>query len=311
MGVYVSLRNQRGEYIPFKDASLIRLHYAAEIIRYFYEGRVFVPESIQVWMGFPSKTLGGQKKVDREVSEPFKDIALIRQELISGSYSFEQLLSTVIVISGSWDLAGNKLAGFISVNNNPAWRRVYRDIEIDAHGSGDIEDLVDMLWKSENREGIISDFIKKIKASEKEQKLVPYEIFFSIGAPVKGEVESLMAVHFNQRKALIDFLYSTASEKGDPDVRDKMPPLARDFFIGSIADQEIVNERLERTLQEAFIKEYVGNSVTYIAKERESFTKLYERFYKAVFKPAMSELPRSEEVKLRIKKGLEGTKSLD
>jgi hypothetical protein len=310
MGIYVRLRTQRGEHIPFRDAPLIRLHYATEIMRFFHEGLVFIPENIEEWYGFPSETLGGKRKQSIEITDPFRAIATLRKRLADRSYPLDELLSTVIVINGVWDLNGIKLAGFFSINNNSAWRRVYRDIEIDAYGRGDIEDLVDALWKRDDTSAIISSLVSKAKMTAKGQAVTPRDIFFTIGVPVKGEVENLMAVHFQDRRRLIDFLYSTLSELGEQEIKEKMPPLDRSFFLSAISEHDVVVRRLEKALKDTLIAEFSGDSVTYIAKERNSFTQLYKEFSETVFKPAMKELPRSKDVKQRIKNGLEKMRTL-
>lgn len=307
MGIYVKLQSQRGERVPLRDAPLIRLHYANEIIRYFHEGLVFIPENIEVWRNFPSESLGGKLETDktRKITDLFRDIALLRKQLTDRAYPLDRLLSTIIVINGIWDLNGIKLAGFISINNNYNWRRVYRDIEVDAYGRGDIEDLVDALWKREDVCEVVSKFVSRMKMVEKEQLSKPRQIFLTSGVPVKGETENLMAIHLKDRRDFIDFLYSTLRERGDPDIKDKMHPLDRDFFVNALASHRVTNRKLGEVLKDTFIREESGNSVTYIAKERNSFTRLYDEFYDTVFKPAMANLPKTKDVKLTIAKGLE------
>lgn len=304
MGIYVGLKKPKGTPVTLRDRPLIRIHYASEIIRYFYKGRIFIPESIEVWQGFPSETLGGERKEEpRKISDPFREIALLRGRF-ARTYRLDQLLSTVVKFNGVWDLNGIKLAGFLSINNNPAWRGVYRDIELDAYGRGDIEDLVDALWKRGDTKEIVSSFIKTIKLSQKAQ-LRPHEIFFSVGVPVKGETENLVAFNLPSRRNLISFLYSTLGKQGEQEIKDKMRPLDREFFVSAISDHDIAKRRMRKALEETFIDEDMGDSVTYFAKERNSFTRLYEQFYEAVFKPAMKNLPKTKDVRKAITVGLE------
>lgn len=314
MGIYVRLKSKTGEHIPLREASLNRLHYANELVRFFFEGRIFVPENIEIWHHFPNKSLGGERK-DRfpkdseKIIDPFREIALLRR--LFTAYSFDQIIPSIIRINGVWDINGTKLAGFLSVNNNFTWRRVYRDIEMDAYGKGDIEDLVDALWKFEEISSIIDNFIKKMTLSAKNQSMEPREIYLTIGVPVKGEPENLMAIHFPDKRDLIEFYYSTLSKLGEPEIKDKMNPLDKNFFISAISEHKTVERRLRKTLDAVAISEQIGNSVTYIARERNSFSKLYEQLYETVFKPAMKDLPRSKHVKSLIIKGLEKIKSLD
>lgn len=313
MGIYVRLDRKR---IPLRDAPLIRLHYATELIRFFYEGRVFIPENIEIWRGSPSETLGGKIKEKfpkgyDKISDPLRELARLRKFLAKRNYPLDELLSSVIVINGVWDFNGIRLAGFLSINNNYSWRRVYRDVEMDAYGRGDIQDLVDALWKMDDIQSLIGKLVERISMAEEKQPVKPREISFTIGVPVKGETETLMAVHFLYKRDLIDFFYKTLGKLGEESIKEKMRPLNSGFFISAISDHKVAKSRLREGLEETYIKEIRGNSVTYVAKERKSFTKLYEKLYGTVFKPAMKDLPKAREVTLRISKGLEKLGSLD
>jgi len=57
--------------------------------------------------------------------------------------------------------------------------------------------------------------------------------------------------------------------------------------------------------KETAVIEKSGSSAVYIAKERDSFNKFYNRFKENVFKPASQELPEADLIKKFIKKGLE------
>ncbi len=307
MGIYVRLDGIR---VPLRDAPLLRLHYATELIRFFYKGRVFIPETIEIWRGSPSESLGGKRKEKfpkrtEKISDPLRELAVLRKFLSNRKYPLDELLSSVIVVNGVWDFDGLRLAGFLSINNNYSWRRVYRDVEMDAYGRGDIQDLVDALWKMNNIQSMIDKLIERIDLVAEKQPVKPREIDFTIGVPVKGEPENLMAIHYLYDRDLIEFYYYTLKKVGEEGILEKMRPLDRAFFISAISEHKVAQRRLREGLAETYIEEIRGNSVTYVAKERNSFTKLYDKLYATVFKPAMKDLPKANEVKLRISKGLE------
>jgi hypothetical protein len=310
LGIYITLRSPSGEHIPFRDFPLIRLHYATEMLRFFYEGKIFVPQNIEVWLNFPEKALGGELDQNIEVSDTFKDIATMRMRLSDRNYPLDRLMSTIIVINGHWNLFDTLIPGFFSINNSPTWRGTYKDLEIDASGTGDFNDLIGVLWKREDMEGIVSSFVKKLKNAEIGQKVTPNIVFFSIGVPAKGDVDNLVGLYLKDRRALIDFLYSTLTEKGDPETKDRMPPLSRDFFIKTITEEPIVQERLNTALHDTLVIEEPVGSFTYIARDRKAFNNLYQVFSERVFKPAMQELPKVKEVELKIKKGLENVQNI-
>jgi hypothetical protein len=233
-------------------------------------------------------------------------MARLKQEFSDPKYyTLEQLIPTIIRISGYWDLDGNRLAGFFSINNNPSWREVYHDIEIDAYGKGDIEDLVDLIWKSESAQGIVKNLILTLNNAAKGQSVTPHVVFFSVGVPAKGEVTNIKGIHCSSRRYLIEFFYSTLSEQGEMDIRDKLGPMNKSFFISTLTDNKNVNQRFEQALDQTLIKEEIGGSVTYFAKEANSFSKLYEKIYETIFKPALKNLPKSNDVRQKIAIGLE------
>jgi hypothetical protein len=310
MGIYITLK--RPEANTFRNFVLSRIHYATEIIRFFHDGRVFIPEEISVWHERPSEALGGHRvRSDVKISDFFRDLAKLKQEFSDSKYyPFEQLISTIIKIAGYWDIEGTQLAGFFAINNNPSWREVYRDIEIDAYGKGEIEDLVDAIWKCENAQGIVKAFVQALNASAKGQSITPHEVFFSIGVPSKSEVKNIRGILCPSRRYMLDFFYSTLSEQGEMDVRDKLGPLNKRFFVGAVAENKVATQKFEDALGKALIEENFGNSVTYFAKEPDSFARLYEKIYETVFKPAFKNLPRANDVRQRIANGLENISQL-
>ena len=52
------------------------------------------------------------------------------------------------------------------------------------------------------------------------------------------------------------------------------------------------------------VSELPTGSKLYIAKQRDSFAKLYEDISNAVIKPALAKLPKDELVRQRIEEGL-------
>ena len=280
------------------------------MLRFFYDGKVFVPESIELWYNTPDPALGGESDPTVKVSEVFKDIATLRTKLSDKSFNLERLMSTIIVINGHWDFTGTLIPGFFSINNSAAWRGTYKDIEVDATGTGELNDLIDLIWKREDKDGIVTNLVKHLKRAESGQQATPNIVFFSLGIPARGDVENLLGIYLKDRRSLIDFLYSTLSEKADPAIKDKITPLNRTFFIKAITEQKIVQDRLDSSLRDTQIIEEPVGSFTYIGKDRKAFSELYETFSERVFKPAVKELPRVQEVEARIVKGLSNIKDI-
>src|SRR5208282_1236261 len=102
------------------------------------------------------------------------------------------------------------------------------------------------------------------------------------------------------------FMYSTMATEGEEEVKEKLGPINRGFFVGAIVDQPIAIERFEEALSQTLTLEDTGGSVTYFARKPDSFCKLYEKFYETVFRPAFKKLPKAKDVKKNIADGLVG-----
>jgi hypothetical protein len=125
-----------------------------------------------------------------------------------------------------------------------------------------------------------------------------------------GDVQNLMGVYLNDRRALIDFLYSTLSARADAETRDAMLPLKRSYFVGAMDKEREVQNGLTVAMEKAGVKQDKIGSFTFLAEDRKGFESLYKIFEESVFKPVSHELPKTQEVESRIKKGLGHTPQL-
>jgi len=125
---------------------------------------------------------------------------------------------------------------FFSVNNDARWREAYHDVEIDAYGKGEFEELVDYLWKQDLIETIARSFIDEIKREGRGKLAKPREIYFSIGAPEYGEVTNLILLHLKDWHNFIGFLYSKLRRDKARWIKNKVVPIDRHFFLSSIRE---------------------------------------------------------------------------
>jgi len=310
MGIYIVLTRTYAGASSLRELALARLDHCIEAIRFFKQELMFVPENVELWKGAHSKALGGELLETLEIKSLFEVDKALRERLAK-RLSFENLLQTVIVFNGVWSLNGVDLAVFFSIQNNRRLRNIYRDIEIDAYGKKDIEDLVDALWQMEERSEIISRFVKSIKRGTKKSPMSISEVYFAHGVPVVGEVDNIMAVHFLSYAGIVWFLYRTLAKDPDPSIASKVAPIRDRFFVNTLIKEEVVKSRFKESVEEALIEERIGNSVTYIAKNRDSFSELYNQFVNRVFKLALRNLPKDEKVRGAILRGLRGEATLE
>jgi hypothetical protein len=181
---------------------------------------------------------------------------------------------------------------------------MYHDVEIDAYGRAGYEDLIDVFMKKGEVEGLATSFFSELEQTESAVRARPTTMFFSIGSP-ELEVDSLIALHINNWSNLIRLLYSRLREEEEAWVKGQVAPIDRGFFIENIRSNESVESNRKRMLEGASLIEVPQQSVTYIARNRESFAKFYETFKEEVFRPAAENLPEAKVLKESIDKGLQ------
>jgi len=233
MGIYIHLLSSE-RMSPLAKA-LARVHYCYESIKYFYEGRFFIPDKIMIWMKAPSEALGGSLKRQVLIYDLHRDIKELQSYFEKRFYT-EELFSSIVMVTGTWDLDGMKLAGFISCNNEYSWHRAYFDVEIDAYGKGEVEDIIDALWAKNMIETVAISFTKEMKLAGAKQLAKPREIYFSIGAPEYGEVENLIALHLQDWRDMIRFLYAKLRKEEELWIKNKVAPIDSGFYVSSIIE---------------------------------------------------------------------------
>ena len=172
----------------------------------------------------------------RPIVQIFTAILEHYYSLIEDTFYRDDLFSSIIVFEGIWNFDKVKLARFFSVNNDARWREAYHDVEIDAYGKGEFEELVDYLWKQDLIETIARSFIDEIKREGRGKLAKPREIYFSIGAPEYGEVTNLILLHLKDWHNFIGFLYSKLRRDKARWIKNKVVPIDRHFFLSSIRE---------------------------------------------------------------------------
>jgi hypothetical protein len=310
MGIYIRLAPTAKT--SALDRAFTRLHYCREVIRYFEEPKFFTPSKYQIWLRAPSTTLGGQLVIEREITNTHAAFQEVRIRF-EKHFLPDELYSSIVVFHGDWSFNHTSFVGFVSCNHSPSWRQAYQDIETDLYGAGEIGDLTDVFlnrtfFKEEEFQNLVQSFVSHVDRVGREQTMIATPIYFSIGAAEYGETTDLVALHLGDWHELIRFFYKKLRRGKDRWVRDQVTPLERNFYIRSITEPEIVERILSQAREETNLIEKVGNSVTYIGKDRNSFSAFFDKVKKDVFKPASKELPNATLLKDIMKNGLEGRK---
>lgn len=279
-----------------------RLKVCYEAIRFFQSG-LFFPQDIEVWFTAPSEALGGTLAKSIVVKNLYADVESLYEYL--NQLLLTDLSKTIVVFNGKWAFSGIELGGYFSIQNNNEWRTVYGDISISAYARGEFEDLTDGLWSVQDPRHLIVDFVKNLVQNTKNLSIGLAQINFSRGIFSEEDPTNLMAIYLSgERRSLLRIFYKALVESKDPAVVLKAQPLSSRFLIETLISKSIVKDRIDRRLEKDLVAEIPTRSALYIAKERESFAKLYADISEAVLKPALKKLPEAKLVEYQIEEGL-------
>jgi hypothetical protein len=282
---------------------LDRLKACFAAIKFFHKG-LFFPQEAEVWLGASSEALGGTLKKKLPATNPYEATDVLHRYL--RTLPFGEVNETIIVFKGMWQFGEINLSGYFSVQNSKVWREVYGDIEISAYAKGEIEDIVDIFWNTQDMPTLIPKFLQDMKQSIQQTHIGLSQVTFSRGIPTEEDPTNLMAAYLvGERRSLLGIFYKARKKSMDPDVAAKSEPLSTTFFLNTLVEENLVKDRIDRRLREAMIVEVQSKSSLYIAKQRDSFAKLYDEISKTVLKPALAKLPKQDTVKDLIHKGLE------
>jgi len=272
-------------------------------IRFFKEA-LFNTEHVEIWTDSTSEALGGELIKEFPETNPYSAIDLVSRHL--ATLPPDQLIETIIVFRGTWAFEKYQMPGYFSVNNSREWRQVYGDIEISAYATGVYEDLVDAFWAEQDAASIVPKFIDSIDKSAQPTCLGLSQVTFSRGIPTEEDPSNLMSILLiGERRGLLGIFYRARRRSNDPEIVEKAEPLDTRFLLSTLVSEKLVTERIDRKLKEALVIEQKTKSALYIAKERNSFEKLYNEISEVVLRPALRKLPKSEYVREEILKGLE------
>jgi len=281
-----------------------KLEACLEMVKFFYKG-LFFPQDAEVWFTAPSEALGGSLARKVPAKNPYEATEILYKYL-KEELPFEDASRTIVMFKGIWQFNETKLEGYFSIHNSRKWREVYGDIQISAYAKGEFEDIVDAFWLTQDMSSLIPKFLQTIKKGIENSSLGLSQVFFSRGIPTKEDPTNLMAVYLvGERRSLLGIFYKALKESRDPNVTIKAKPLNTTFLLNTLVKEKIVEERVNKRLQEAMVVEIESKSALYIAKKPDSFATLYREISNAVLKPALEKLPKEDAVKEMIQRGLE------
>jgi hypothetical protein len=277
---------------------LDKLRACYEAIKYF-QNRLFVAHTVEIWYDAPSEALGGDFQGEIPAQNLYNALQILESKL--KSLTFQDLHRTIIIFRGVWSIENVELAGYFSLHNPKEWREVYGDLEISAYG----QDLADAFWLRNDAVEVISDFVKSLNRNVSSLRVAVNLIVFCKGLWNKHEPENLRVIYMvNEMRGLLSLFYVARRKEKNWDMETFARPLDTTFLLDTLEKTEIVQDRFSKDLKQDVTLEVPIGSKLYIGKEPDSFKKLYKDVTETIIKPALSKLPKDSSVKQQIEEGL-------
>jgi hypothetical protein len=306
MGIYTKL-GASYQVNPL-DKALARLHYCIEAIRQLQNDHLFTAKKMSIWLNGPSEALHGKKIHEEEITN-FGDTSEKLKERVKAKFYEEGLVASIILFEGEWSINDTILSGFFSCNNYAFWNRVYLDIEIDAYSCGDYGDLMDVFLAHKGVSEFAKYFVSNMHTAAQKHGVTPRFIYFSRGVPEYGEVEDLIALYLRDRRDMTTFLYTKLRKSKESWVTNQIAPMDKTFYLKTLSNIEALEQCFNEVVAKTNMLEKVGNSVTYIAEDTDSFSKFFKVFKDTIFRPSAKQLPHAEYLRAKMEDGLEGKRT--
>jgi hypothetical protein len=269
----------------------------------FFQNGYFFPQTVELWYDAPSIALGGELRKEKSAQNLFEAYEILQNDL--RNIQNQDLRRTIVIFRGVWKIEDIELAGYFSIHNSMEWRKVYGDIEISAYPKDDIEDIVDALWLTNDINGMIDKFIGNLYQDISKLRIAISQVVFCHGIWNKDDPAGIMAILLvGERRGLLRIFYDARRKEKSWDLEPMAKPLDTTFLLDTLEQTKIVEERINERLERDLVAELPAGSKLYIAKQRDSFGKLYDDISNAVIKPALAKLPKDELVRQRIEEGL-------
>ncbi|HJW97907.1 MAG TPA: hypothetical protein VJ529_02175 [Candidatus Bathyarchaeia archaeon] len=295
----ISSQSQAATFSELVEDRLKACHVA---MNFFKDGLFFLRE-VQIWLDAPSTALGGIEIGSFSAQDVGEAVNFAQNRV--RALPVQDVARTIVVFRGLWSIAEVSLAGYFSVQNDRNRLNVYGDIEISAYPQGEIRDIVDALWRLDNVNALVNQFVTSFQMGIKNLHFRLSRAVFCHGLWSRNDPSNIMAIYLTgSRRNLLGLFYDALKRQECPGIIEKTGPLDTKFFLNTLSEESLVDSRIDSRLEESLVTEIPVQSLLYIAREPDSFGKLFQELTVTVLKPALSKLPESSEVKKKISEGL-------
>jgi hypothetical protein len=285
-----------------------------ELTNTIYEwlGAYFEARRIEEWQNATDESLGG-KLLNRYAVETPANVAPTLREIASRYEKHVGLdLPIILTIKGIW-IVDEPIGGYVTMSNNEDWRDSYGDIEIGALASGEITDVVELIWKSElTREGLASNFLRKFSPFEDEY-FDTESIVFALGVPTNVSVSQWLASHYKNPSYYFMRVLSSMEEE-NPAIRTYIRLINRLALTTDLYKIEPFRDYLKQVAKKTDVAVDYRSSIQLVGKKPESYKHLYGELSSSLTQVLKDSLPEDKEIDGKLQKAsavLAGFSTLD
>lgn len=294
MTVAISLgEKQFVSVIEQRDSKLI---YADRVHKWF--ASYFRAKRMEVWKNATDEALGGVMLDKIPIGPETRFLEAATKAISTKGASLDNL---ILLVRGVWEDQKNnpRFPAYMSINLQDKWADIYGDIEVNVFASGEVEDIVQLLWGDEEiRSGLVENFTKEF-ADYDDKAINTESIVYALGVPSEVSVRNWKASYFkNPNFYFLKFLSSLQSDY--PDLNPYVRLMNHSVLASDLYRTTFFTDIIERIGKETNVGVDYSNSISLLGRKLESYGTMYEELSKSIFQILSKSLELDKSIDARI-----------
>ena len=294
IAIYLGKRPYQGPVELTRDKSNL----VSAILKYY--GSYFEPKRIEIWQYATNEVLGGKSKAIHKVESREEAYGIL--DGISKRYATnpEGILDYLeVMVRGVWRMNHSSAPGYIQLNNSETWRGDFGDLEINALASGEVSDIIDLLWRDSNaRTGLMSNFIDTFQGYDNESFDVD-SMLFALGVPHEVSVGDWFASYFKRLDLYLVRLLGSI-EKDNPSISSYIRLVNRLALSSDLYDISFFRAYLRQASEKTNVEIDFKHSLKLVGRSEKSYRNLYNELTMSIPHILKHALERDAEIKLKL-----------
>jgi len=267
---------------------------------YEWLGVYFEARRIEEWQNATDESLGGKLLNQYPVETPANVAPILRQvaRRYEGHVGLE--LPIIITIKGVW-VVDEPIGGYITMSNHEDWRDAYGDIEIGVLASGEVTDVVELIWKSElTREELVTNFLREFSRFE-DDFFDMESIVFALGVPSTVSVSQWLASHFKSPSYYFMRVLSSMEEES-PEIHAYIRLINRLALTSDLYKIQYFRDYIKQVAKKVDVAVDYRSSIQLVGRNRESYKHMYQELSNSLAQVLKNSLPQDKEIDGKLQK---------